>query len=67
MRPWSSSHHYPPNIIAEHDGDIIGVATLEEKVLEGSGRPTLDTLFVVKEWPLVACGLIEELPRMSSR
>jgi GNAT superfamily N-acetyltransferase len=37
-------------IIAQAGNDIVGVATLAVKGLDGSGWPTLDTLYVTKGW-----------------
>jgi hypothetical protein len=40
----------PEAIVAEVDGSIAGVVTLAVKGLNGSGQPTLDTLYVTKGW-----------------
>jgi hypothetical protein len=37
-------------IVAQVGNDIVGVVTLAVKGLDGSGRPTLDTLYVTSGW-----------------
>lgn len=37
-------------VVAEAGGHIVGALTLAVKGLDGSGRPTLDTLYVTRSW-----------------